>query len=144
MEKCHFCKKKLAFLGHIVSAKGILPDPAKVDKVKNFAKPTNLTELRGFIGLASYYHRFIQDFATIVEPMNHLLRKDIPYIWNEDCQKAFETLKEKLTTAPILIYPDFTKPFLLYTDASYQGLGAVLAQLDDEGHEHIIAYASAV
>ena len=74
--------------------------------------------------------------------MNRLLRKDIPYIWNENCQKAFETLKEKLTTAPILIYPDFTKPFLLHTDASYQGLGAVLAQLDDEGHEHVIAYAS--
>src|SRR5271155_771044 len=74
--------------------------------------------------------------------MNYLLRKDTPYIWNEDCQKAFNTLKEKLTTAPILIYPDFTKPFLLYTDASYQGLGAVLSQLDDEGHEHVIAYAS--
>ena len=69
----------MAFLGHIVNAKGIQPDPGKVDKVKNFPIPINTTELRGFIGLASYYHHFIQDFATIVEPMNHLLRKDIPY-----------------------------------------------------------------
>src|SRR5271170_3262103 len=94
MEKCHFCKE-LTFLGHTISAEGILPDPTKVDKVKNFAVPTNLTELRGFIGLASYYRRFIQDFSTIVEPMNHLLRKNTSYIWNEDCQKAFNTLKEK-------------------------------------------------
>src|SRR5271155_2956486 len=142
MEKCHFCQKELIFLRHTISAEGILPDLTKVDKVKNFAVPINLTELRGFIGLASYYRRFIQDFSTIVEPMNRLLRKDTPYIWNENCQKAFNTLKEKLTTAPILIYPDFTKPFLLYTNASYQGLGAVLSQLDDEGHEHIIVYAS--
>jgi hypothetical protein len=142
LEKCHFCKKELAFLGHIINGEGIRPDPAKVDKVKNFPVPTNTTELRGFIGLASYYRRFIKDFASIVEPMNRLLRKDVPYIWNQDCQKGFEILKEKLTTAPILIYPDFSKPFILHTDASYQGLGAVLAQQDDEGNEHVIAYAS--
>ena len=80
MEKCHFCQKELIFLGHTISAEGILPDPTKVDKVKNFAVPTNLTELRGFIGLASYYCHFIQDFSTIVEPINCLFRKDIPYI----------------------------------------------------------------
>lgn len=142
LEKCHFCKKELAFLGHIVSEKGIQPDPGKVEKVQNFPIPTNLTELRGFIGLASYYRRFIKDFASIVEPMHRLMRKNIPYIWNEDCQKAFEILKEKLTTAPILIYPDFTKPFVLYTDASYLGLGAILSQKDDEGNEHVVAYAS--
>ena len=142
LEKCQFCKKELAFLGHVINANGIQPDPGKVDKVKNFPIPTNITELRGFIGLASYYRRFIQDFATIVAPMNNLLRKDIPYIWNENCQSSFEILKEKLTTAPILAYPDFTKQFLLYTDASYKGLGAVLAQEDDNGNEHVIAYAS--
>ena len=80
LEKCQFCKKELAFLGHIVNAQGIQPDPGKVDKVKNFPIPTNITELRGFIGLASYYRRFIQDFATIVKLMNRLLKKDIPYI----------------------------------------------------------------
>ena len=127
LDKCHFCQRELAFLEHIISSDGILPDPAKVDKVKNFPIPTNLTELRGFIGLASYYYYSIQDFVTIVKPMNHLLRKNISYIWNEDCQKAFEILKEKLITAPILAYLDFTKPFLLYTDVSYQRLGAVLA-----------------
>jgi hypothetical protein len=142
LEKCQFCKKELAFLGHVINANGIQPDPGKVDKIKNFPIPTNITELRGFIGLASYYRCFIQDFAIIVAPMNNLLRKDIPYIWNEDCQSSFEILKEKLTTAPILTYPDFTKQFLLYTDASYKGLGAVLAQEDDNGNEHVIAYAS--
>lgn len=142
LDKCHFCKKELSFLGHVVSEKGILPDPTKIEKVKNFPVPTNTTELRGFIGLASYYRRFIKDFATIAEPMNRLLRKDISYIWNDDCQKAFEILKEKLTTAPILIYPDFSKSFTLHTDASYQGLGAVLTQEDEEGYEHVVAYAS--
>jgi hypothetical protein len=142
LDKCHFCKKEISFLGHLVSEEGIKPDPAKVDKVENFSVPINTTELRGFIGLASYYRRFVQDFATIVEPMNRLLRKDIPFIWNEACEKAFEFLKEKLITTPILIYPDFSKPFILHTDASYQGLGAVLAQEDDKGHEHVIAYAS--
>jgi hypothetical protein len=142
LDKCHFCKKELAFLGHVINHTGIKPDPAKVEKVKNFAIPTNITELRGFIGLASYYRRFILNFATIVEPMNKLLRKNIPYKWDEKCQTAFEQLKDKLTTAPILTYPDFSKPFLLYTDASYKGLGAVLAQLDEEGNEHVIAYAS--
>jgi hypothetical protein len=142
LDKCHFCKREISFLGHLVNEEGIKPDPTKVDKVKNFPIPTNTTELRGFIGLASYYRRFVQDFATIVEPMNRLLRKDIPFIWNEACGKAFEFLKEKLTTAPILIYPDFSKPFILHTDASYQGLGAVLAQEDAEGHEHVVAYAS--
>src|SRR5277367_5602869 len=89
MEKCHFCQKELTFLEHTISTEGILPDPTKVDKVKNFAVPINLTELKEFIGLASYYHYFIQDFSTIVKPINCLLRKDTPYIWNEDCQKAF-------------------------------------------------------
>ena len=80
LEKYQFCQKELSFLGHVINAERIKPDPSKVDKVKNFPTPTNITELRGFIGFASYYHYFIQDFATIVEPMNHLLRKDISYI----------------------------------------------------------------
>ena len=142
LDKCHFCKKELAFMRHVINYTGIKPDPTKVEKVKNFAIPTNITELRGFIGLASYYRRFILNFATIVEPMNKLLRKNIPYKWDEKCQTAFEQLKNKLTTTSFLIYPNFSKPFLLYTNVSYKGLGAVLAQLDEEGNEHVIAYAS--
>jgi hypothetical protein len=141
-DKCHFCKTELAFLGHSISDKGIAPDPAKIEKVQNFLIPTNLTELRGFIGLASYYRRFIQDFATITAPLNKLLKKDTPFIWTDECQQAFEFLKDALTTAPILSYPNFEEPFILYTDASYQGLGAVLGQKDEEGNEHVIAYAS--
>jgi hypothetical protein len=141
-EKCHFCKTELTFLGHVISDKGIAPDPAKVEKVQNFSIPTNLTELRGFIGLASYYRRFIENFASITAPLNKLLKKDEPFNWTSECQHAFEFLKNALITAPILSYPDFEKPFILYTDASYNGLGAILGQLDEKGKEHVIAYAS--
>ena len=141
-EKCSFCKSKLIFLGHTISSNGVAPDPAKIEKVQNFPIPRNITELRGFIGLASYYRRFIENFAKIVEPLNNLLRKDIPYEWTGLCHEAFEKLKEKLTTAPILAYPNFSLLFILYTDASYQGLGAILAQKDQENQEHVIAYAS--
>jgi hypothetical protein len=141
-DKCDFAKLELAFLGHIVSGQGISPDPSKIDKIKNFPIPKNITELRGFLGLASYYRRFIQDFSTSAAPLHLLLRKDAPYIWTEPQQKAFEHLKICLTTAPVLIYPDFKRKFLLFTDGSYIGLGAVLAQLDDNNKERVIAYAS--
>ena len=108
LDKCHFCKKEISFLKHLVSEEGIKPDPTKVNKVKNFPMPINTTELRGFIGLASYYRHFVQDFATIVKPINYLLRKNISFIWNEACEKAFEFLKKKLITTPILIYLAFS------------------------------------
>jgi hypothetical protein len=141
-DKCCFGKQQLAFLGHIISEKGILPDPSKIDKVQNYPAPTNLTELRGFIGLASYYRRFILNFSRIVEPLNKLLKKDTPFIWSETCQQAMDILKEKLTTAPILQYPDFEKLFTLFTDAFYQDLGAILAQKDSNNNEYVVAYAS--
>ena len=142
IEKCHFGKEKLEFLGHIIAKDGIRPDPSKIEKVKNFPIPENTTELRGFIGLASYYRRFIHRFSEIAKPLNKLLMKGQKYEWKEEQQKAFDFLKNKLITSPILIYPDFNKRFILSTDASYLGLGAVLSQLDDQGKEHVIAYAS--
>ena len=126
-KKCFFGQQQLQFLGHIISENGIQPDNDKVDKVKNFPRPKNVSELRGFIGLASYYRRFIKDFATIAAPLHKLLKKDTLYQWNPACQEAFATLKHKLISAPILIYPDFEKEFILFTDASYSGLGTVLA-----------------
>ena len=129
-------------MGHIIGENGIQPDSDKVDKVKNFPRPKNVSELCGFIGLASYYRRFIKDFAIITAPLHKLFKKDTIYQWNPACQEAFDTLKQKLITAPILIYPDFEKEFILFTDASYSGLGAVLAQLDADGKEHVVAYAS--
>ena len=141
-DKCEFGKTELAFLGHIVSGNGIAPDPSKIEKIRDFPIPKTLTELRGFLGLASYYRRFIQNFSTIAAPLHRLLRKDVFYEWTEVQQSGFKYLKNCLITAPILVYPDFSKKFLVFTDGSYMGLGAVLAQLDDQNKEHVIAYAS--
>ena len=113
-----------------------------MEKVQNFIIPITLTELRDFIGLAFYYRHFIKDFATITTPLNKLLKKDQPFEWTENCNNAFEILKKALTTAPILSYPDFNQPFILSMNASYNGLGAILGQKDEEGKEHIIAYTS--
>ena len=141
-EKCEFVRKSLHFLGHVVSEEELGPDPSKVNKVQDYPVPTNVRDLRGFLGLASYYRRFIQGFSRKAAPMYQLLRKGVPYEWTDQQQKAFESLKRLLTTAPILRYPDFDRPFILHTDASTTGLGAVLAQKDDEGLEYVIAYAS--
>src|SRR5947208_14886095 len=106
---------------------GIKPDPAKVEKVKNFPQPGNTTELRSFVGLISYYRRFIQDFSKISKPLFELTKKDQPHEWKEPQSKAFEILKEKLINSPVLIYPNFEKEFILLTDASKIALGAILS-----------------
>jgi len=141
-DKCHFGKTTLSFLGHIISKNGIQPDPAKVSAVEHFPIPTNLTILRDFLGLVSYYRRFIKDFAKIATPLHQLMRKDQSFTWTTEHQEAFEELKSRLTLAPILIYPDFEKPFVLYTDASSFGLNVVLSQKTNDGKEHVVAYAS--
>jgi hypothetical protein len=110
--------------------------------VKNFPCPKNLTQLRGFLGLASYYRRFIKDFSKIANPLNKLLKKNTPYVWTSEQQEAFEYLKNCLISSPILMYPRWDKKFTLFTDASTFALGAVLTQEDDDGNEHVIAYAS--
>jgi hypothetical protein len=141
-EKCFFFKEKLPFLGHVVSKEGIHTDPEKLEVIKGMPIPKDLTQLRGFIALASYYRRFVKNFSSIAEPLHRLLKKGTPYVWGKDQNEAFEALKERLTTPPILAYPDFEKPFILYTDASSFALGAILAQKDDEKKEHVLAYAS--
>ena len=140
-EKCNFGATELQFLGHLVGKDGIQPDPEKVEKVVNYPIPTNIRTLRGALGLASYYRRFMKDFSRTAEPLYKLLKKDQPYVWTDQQQKAFDTLKEKLSTAPVVRYPDNSKPFLLYTDASTTGLGAVLAQAEGKD-EYVVAYAS--
>ncbi len=141
-EKCSFVKSKLEFLGHIVSDKGIQTDPAKVQKVKDFPVPQNITQLRGFLGLTSYYRRFVPNFSKIASPLNKLLKKGVVYEWTMVQQQAFDDLKGRLITSPILIFPNFEKQFVLLTDASTFGLGAILSQYDDQDHERVIAYAS--
>ncbi len=124
--------------GHIVGRNGISPDPAKVEKVKNFSEPINLKELRGALGLFSYYRKFVKDFLRIAKPLLTLLKKDTPFEWTNKQQNAFDYLKKRLIEAPVLQYPDFSKPFLIYTDASGTGFRAVLSQLNDEGKECVI------
>jgi hypothetical protein len=140
-EKCYFAAKELQFLGHVVGKDGVKPDPEKVDKMINYPELKNIRELQGVLGLFSYYRRFIKDFAQIADLLYKLLKKDTPYMWTQDQQKAFENLRDKLTQVPIVQYPNFNKPFFLYTDASITGLGAVLAQKDNN-QEHVIAYVS--
>ncbi|XP_073152945.1 uncharacterized protein [Henckelia pumila] len=127
----------ISFLGHIVSAKGIEVDPSKVEAVRNWDVPKNATEIRSFLGLAGYYRRFIQDFSKIALPLTSLTRKGVKFVWSEQCEKSFTELKERLISAPVLAIPEGTGHFVVYTDASKSGLGAVLMQ-DDK----VIAYAS--
>ncbi|KAK1692193.1 hypothetical protein QYE76_008890 [Lolium multiflorum] len=126
--KCEFWLKEVGFLGHILSAGGIAVDPAKIKTVEEWKAPTTQTEVRAFLGLAGYYRRFVEGFSSIARPMTQLLKKDRKFDWNDKCEESFQLLKLRLTTAPILIMPDVTKPFDVYCDASKTGLGCVLMQ----------------
>lgn len=143
-KKCQLLRERVLFLGHVVSATGIEPDPQKTEKIRSFPTPTDVTSLRRFLGLASYYRRFVQDFAIIAAPLNQLTRKDVAFEWSESCQKSFEQLKSALVSTPVLVYPKFGpgNTFILETDASKVGLGAVLSQMQEDGTVHPIAYAS--
>ena len=142
LEKCDFFKTKLAFLGHIITVEGITPDPAKIEKVRHYSIPQDKTNVRAFLGLASYYRRFVKGFATIAKPLHNLTKRNVSFEWKHEHQLAFDMLKEQLISAPIMTYPDFSKKFILATDASDWGIGAVLSQKDEGNLEHPIAYAS--
>src|SRR3954452_18435365 len=142
MDKCHCCDREIEFLGYVVGKDGIKTSEKIIEKVKNYPRPTNITEARGFIGLASYYRRFIQNFSEMTRPITELFQKGVKYEWNKIREENFQKLKEKLTTTPVLAYPNFEKEFILYTDASGYALGAVLSQEDTNGKEHVIQYAA--
>ncbi|WVZ62205.1 LOW QUALITY PROTEIN: hypothetical protein U9M48_011975 [Paspalum notatum var. saurae] len=135
--KCEFWIDEVPFLGHVISKGGVAVDPRKVQDVLNWKVPTIATEIRSFLGLAGYYRRFIEGFSKIAKPMTTLLGKNVKFEWTKGCQAAFEELKKRLTTAPVLTFPDLHKTFSVYCDASRLGLGCVLMQ---EGK--VIAYAS--
>ncbi|GJX38275.1 putative nucleotidyltransferase, ribonuclease H [Tanacetum coccineum] len=135
--KCDFWISIVQFLGHVIDSQGIHVDPAKIEAVKNWASPTTPTEVHQFLGLAGYYRRFIKDFSKIAKPLTELTQKNKKYIWGEDQESAFQLLKQKLYEAPILALPEGNDDFVVYCDASHQGLGAVLMQ-----REKVIAYAS--
>lgn len=139
--KCEFLPEQLHALGHVVTREGVLPNENKVDALRNMPAPTDRTTVRSFLGLASYYRRFIQGFAAIALPLTELTRKSVPWHWDGPQQAAFEALKERLSSAPVLVRPDFSLPFTLATDWRPGAVGAVLSQPVD-GLERVIAYAS--
>lgn len=149
LDKCHLFRKQVKFLGHLVSGRGVAPDPDKLSAVQNWEPPTTVRQVRAFLGFVGYYRRFIKGFSKIAKPLNELLvgtgrsrsRSSPPVNWTQACESAFHQLKQQLLEAPVLAYANFESPFILYTDASNCGLGAVLAQQQD-GIERVIAYAS--
>ena len=141
-KKYNLAEQQVEYLGYVVSQDGLTADPKKVEAVQKFPVPADLKDLRSFLGLASYYRRFIPHFSAIAGPLFSLTRKDVKFEWSLDCQRALDQLKQLLTTAPVMTLPDFEREFLLETDASGLGLGAVLAQKQDEGLVRPIAFAS--
>ncbi|XP_075500077.1 uncharacterized protein LOC142538652 [Primulina tabacum] len=137
LKKCEFLLEQVAFLGHTVSKDGISVDSSKTESIKQWSIPKTVLEFKSFLRLAGYYRRFIEDFSKIAFPLTSLTRKSTKFEWTIECQQAFQALKDKLTSAPVLVLPCGTEDFVLYTDASKQGLGAVLKQ-----RGKVIAYAS--
>lgn len=139
--KCQFLRQEVKYLGHIVSAEGVRPDPEKEEAVRDFPRPTKVRDVREFLGLVGYYRRFIDNFSKIAKPLTVLTSKSATFEWGDDQQEAFRKLRDKLLAAPVLCYPDFETPFVLATDASQYALGAVLSQRKN-GVERPVAYAS--
>ncbi|GJV01797.1 putative reverse transcriptase domain-containing protein [Tanacetum coccineum] len=135
--KCELWIPKVQFLGHVIDSEGIHVDPSKIDSIKDWASPKTSTEIRQFLGLSGYYRRFIEGLSKISKPMTKLTQKSMKFDWGEKEEVAYQTLKQKLCSAPILALPEGSKNFVVYCDASYKGLGAVLMQ-----REEVIAYAS--
>lgn len=129
-------------MGHLISENGVKPDPSKIVAVTQFPVPKNTKDIKSFLGFLGYYRKFIKDFSGLSKPLTKLLKKDVPFLWTSEQQLAFETLKNLLISGPILQYPDTNKPFILTTDASNYSVGAVLSQVNDDGHDLPIAYAS--
>ena len=152
--KCEFFESQITYLGHIVSKEGIQTDPQKIEALTSWPVPKSVKDVRVFLGFSGYYRKFVQDYARIVKPISDLLighptskaarkskKAKASWIWNEVHQQAFDTIINKLISPPVLAYADFTKPFIVHTDASGQGLGAALYQVQ-EGKERVVCYAS--
>ena len=137
LSKCQFWLDRVAFLGHVISVEGVSVDPKKIEAVVNWKTPKDVSEVRSFLGLAGYYRKFVEGFSKIAAPLTKLTRKDVKYDWVDACQQSFEELKGRLTSALVLALPNGRDGFVVYSDASRQGLGCVLMQND-----RVIAYAS--
>ena len=139
--KCVFATHNVEYLGHICTPFGIRPDPKKIRAIEEYPAPKTIKEIAAFVGLAGYYKRHVRNFAELVKPLTNLTRKDVPFECTKEHQNDFKKLKRSLRTEPLLIYPDFTQPFIVACDASTKAIGAVLSQLK-EGQEKPVAYCS--
>lgn len=140
-KKCSFCRTELKYLGYVVSRQGLHVDPEKVSAIVNIPIPQSVQEIRRIIGMSSWYRRFIPNYSTRIAPLTNLIRKNVKFNWSIECDEALHTIKDALISAPILTCPDMNKPFVLQTDASGYGIGAVLTQTQD-GCEKVICYVS--
>lgn len=142
-EKCHLFKQEVKFLGHIINKRGIQTDPGKIEAIKTFDRPKCIKNLRSFLGICNYYRRFIKEYSRKARALEEICGKNKEkLVWTDQCDKAFTEMKAALTEAPILAFPDFRREFILDTDASFDAIGAVLSQEDDQGREKVIAYGS--
>ncbi|KAL0536181.1 hypothetical protein IC582_025120 [Cucumis melo] len=135
--KCEFWLKQVSFLGHVVSKAGVSVDPAKIEAVTSWPRPSTVSEVRSFLGLTGYYRRFVENISRITTPLTQLTREGAPFVWSKACEDSFQNLKQKLVTAPVLTVPDGSGSFVIHSDASKKGLGCVLMQ-----QGKVVAYAS--
>ena len=135
---CKFAERQVKYLGHIVSEDGLSPNPETLHAIRDWPTPKNVKQVRQFLGTASYYRRFVNNFSKYSAPLTKLTRKDAPFIWTAECQQSFETLKERLLNPPIVAYPIYDAKFTIFTDSSGYSLSAALTQIQD-GHERIIS-----
>jgi hypothetical protein len=135
--KCSFAQQHLDYLGHVIGVNGVATDPDKVRAVQQWPEPKNVKQLRRFLGLAGYYRKFIKGFGVLAKPLIEFLKKDVAYKWEFSQQQSFDSVKQALVQAPVLALPNFNLQFVVETDASEKGIGAVLMQ---QGHP--IAYIS--
>ena len=141
VSKCSFAMREIKFLGHRVSRKGVKPDPKNIEAVKNMVRPRSVKQVRRFIGMCNFYRKHIENFALIASPLTNLIRKDVAFKWNEECETAFTTLKNKLISAPVLVKADQTLAFEIHTDASDTHIGGALMQLEGKDLKPIGFYS---
>lgn len=140
-EKCNFCRSELKYLGYVVDENGLHVDPEKVEAMLRIPSPSNVKEVRQFLGVVSWYRRFVENFSTLVAPLTNLLKKNRKFLWDSSCEEAFQAARQRLVSAPILMCPDYSLPFTVQTDASDFGIGAVLTQKRGDD-ERVILYLS--
>jgi hypothetical protein len=140
--KCSFAKNETTYLGFLIDEAGIKPSPERTEALRNYQRPTTAKKVKRFLGMSSYYRKFIKNYGSLAEPINRLLKKSAKFEWNNECEEGFVRIIQAMTNPPLLIYPNFKQKFVLETDASGIGLGAVLAQKDAQGVNRAVGYAS--